>query len=791
MNHCLRRARLIACLLIPAWAALCSLAAAQAPTVNQLWPRAVRPGGTHELVFLGANLAKPTRWWTNGPLRFEPAEAGADKQNSAERTGVRVVVTDEAMPGVYAVRMATVQGLSNLQLIVVDDLPTLAAGNSHQAPDRALPVEAPVAVEGLCAAGQYEYVKFHAQAGQRLSFDVFARRLGSPLDPVLRLLDATGRELAYADDDEVAGADSRLTYRFEREGDYLLELRDVRYQGSDRHFYRLRIGDFPLPAAVYPLGIPAGAASSVTGVARDGSMLPAVAVAAQPRDATQVNVPLRYTAGGAASWAGVVVGSRQEQIEWEPNDEVATAAPLTIGGAMNGRFDRAGDKDYFTFTAKKGEKVRFTGATRRLGAPTDLYLRLLDAQGKQLAESDDSGSEEGVLEYTPAADGPYILQVEELLGRGGPGFVYRIEAALAEPGFTLVVDADKLDVPQGGVFKVKVTAVRRDFTQPITLALEGISGATLSGETIATGKLITTLTGTLPASYTPGTLLSMRVVGEGTDGKKKFRAVASNLPELRKSLSGLPWPPASLDGLTLVSVGAPMVDFFKLAASKPVVVFPQYAGKATLTVKVERLNKFDGPVTLAFPNLPAGFAAGKAVTIDKGKNELAVELTGPATASVREQELQVVGSGEFQNQPRSATLSGVKLRVAPPIEIDPAQATVSVPSGGKLLLTLTLVRNIDAKTPVELSVAGLPAGVTLAAPLKLEGDKPVAKAELLAQASAARGSATALLRATTTIEGRKVTFDVGTIALDVMAPANDKPANNKPAAETPVAQTQP
>jgi hypothetical protein len=58
--------------------------------------------------------------------------------------------------------------------------------------------------------------------------------------------------LVLADDDPSFGADSRFSWVAPAEGEYVLELRDTQFRAGGR--YRVRIGDFPLVSAAYPLG---------------------------------------------------------------------------------------------------------------------------------------------------------------------------------------------------------------------------------------------------------------------------------------------------------------------------------------------------------------------------------------------------------------------------------------------------------------------------------------------------------------------------------------------------------
>ncbi len=91
---------------------------------------------------------------------------------------------------------------------------------------------------------------FYAKAGEKLVLEVFARRLGSPLDSVLELCDSSGKVLATADDFEDLScglvthhADSRLEFTPEKSGLYKVRIADSRGEGSASHAYRLSIAE--------------------------------------------------------------------------------------------------------------------------------------------------------------------------------------------------------------------------------------------------------------------------------------------------------------------------------------------------------------------------------------------------------------------------------------------------------------------------------------------------------------------------------------------------------------------
>ena len=87
--------------------------------------------------------------------------------------------------------------LSNSLPFQLDDLPEVVCSESP-APQR---IAVPAIVNGrITRAGQEDVLTFHAAAREELVFEVFARRLDSPLDSVLTLTDAKGNRLAQNDD---------------------------------------------------------------------------------------------------------------------------------------------------------------------------------------------------------------------------------------------------------------------------------------------------------------------------------------------------------------------------------------------------------------------------------------------------------------------------------------------------------------------------------------------------------------------------------------------------------------
>jgi hypothetical protein len=120
--------------------------------------------------------------------------------------------------------------------------------------------------------GDWDVFRFEGRADDEVVAEVYARRLDSPLDSVLKLTDANGQKLIANDDHEDKGnglvthhADSLLRTTLPVNGTYYLHIGDAQYKGGAAYGYRLRISspqpDFEL--RVIPSSINARAGANV------------------------------------------------------------------------------------------------------------------------------------------------------------------------------------------------------------------------------------------------------------------------------------------------------------------------------------------------------------------------------------------------------------------------------------------------------------------------------------------------------------------------------------------------
>jgi hypothetical protein len=218
------------------------MAIGELPFVTGIFPLGGKLGEKTSIALTGWNLPEKSLWHTN-------AEIGI-----ASLTGTFF----NAIP------------------FAVDNLPECRSQKPNDSPETAQPVTLPVIVNGrIDSPGDEDVFRFAGSAGEQIVAEVYASRLDSPLDSVLALTDAAGKQLAFNDDfdDQGSGlethhADSYLTATLPADGNYFLRIGDSQRHGGPDYAYRLRISapqpDFALRVTPSGLNIRGGLSVPVT-----------------------------------------------------------------------------------------------------------------------------------------------------------------------------------------------------------------------------------------------------------------------------------------------------------------------------------------------------------------------------------------------------------------------------------------------------------------------------------------------------------------------------------------------
>lgn len=477
-----------------------------------------------------------------------------------ETVTVEVCVAADAAPGPRDLRLRGRAGLTPPLVFVVGDLPELSfspvsattirsepgsAKAVAQALSDTLNVTPPVVVNGQILAGESDRIRFAGKKGARLIVAVHARALIPYLadavpgwfQAIASLCDAKGREIAFADDFRFQ-PDPVLAFRLPEDGDYTLIVRDALYRGREDFVYRVALGELPFVSGVFPLG---GRPGAETDFVLNGWNLPAASRRARlpespgfyPLDLGRCRAATGEVEAEVDDWPSVA--------EIEAGDGAKAAAqPVEPPVVIDGRIERAGDVDEFSFPASAGKPLVLEVTARRLRSPLDGILQVLGPDGKTVASNDDCDDKADGLSthhadprvaFTPAVDGVYRARLADTQGRGGHDYGYRLHVGPPRPDFALRVVPSSMNLRRGGSAKATVYALRRDgFAGAIALSLQDAPpGWRVSPAEIPAGAEKTELTISLGPRVEPGVVkLALEGAATAEGGSLRRRAVPAD-----------------------------------------------------------------------------------------------------------------------------------------------------------------------------------------------------------------------------------------------------------------------
>src|SRR5579864_3631153 len=516
-----------------------SSAWANPPEIKGTTPYGAQRGVATEVTVNGTNLAGHPQLLAPFAVAVDPAAAS---NTDAANWKLKLTVSGEVPIGVYPIRVKTDEGLSNPMLFSVGQLPQVTEKEENSTFETAQEIPALVVVEGQCAGNDVDFFKFSGKKGQRIVVDAQCARIGSGVDPTIRLTTAARAFVASADDSPGLLTDARLTAVLPEDTDYVIEFSDSRYQGGERPIYRLVVGPVPVAEEIFPIG---GRKGETVGLELRGGTLPERQVAAATLlpapDGDLARVRVSNHALGLAgpcdpvleleSAAPLVLSNLPELRE--PAD--ASAPPLKAAPpvVLNGRIDPPGDEDRFVLSVSPGQKLRMRVLAAELDSALDGQLQVLGAKDAVLATADDTNlppiiaskkgnkktdaiiSPDPSLDFTvPPGLNELTVVIRDLEGRGGTGFPYRLTIEPIVPSFDLTLDEAQVSVPKGGTVAVDATVTRKGYNGPITLTvLDPPKGLSVRSGKMADGQTTGVLTVSASADADFGAV-DLQVVGQ-------------------------------------------------------------------------------------------------------------------------------------------------------------------------------------------------------------------------------------------------------------------------------------
>ena len=152
-------------------------AAAAPPQITKLSVSTLQVGGTTTLIIDGTDLEPNPRIILPVPIAEQKVKTGG----TAKKLQIELKLADNVPSGVYQLRLANDQGISSPINVELDAMP--------QQPFAAQVAKLPACLQGTLAGSATLSTTVAGKKGQRLVIEVEARRLGSAIEPVIRLLD--------------------------------------------------------------------------------------------------------------------------------------------------------------------------------------------------------------------------------------------------------------------------------------------------------------------------------------------------------------------------------------------------------------------------------------------------------------------------------------------------------------------------------------------------------------------------------------------------------------------------
>jgi hypothetical protein len=787
--------------------------------------------GTHALLFSPPGItaeplggAAPIPASPRQPQR--PRRRPGARPTSAAR--FRVTIPDGLAVGCYDVRVVSRHGVSNPRAFVVGDLVECAEKEPNNDVGQAQRVPLNCTVNGLISnPTDVDYFVFAGKKGQRVVLSCLASTIDSLLHPEVELYDADGKLLG--ENRQYADADALLDCTLPADGDYSVRLCNYTYmRGGPQYYYRLSISTAPWIDAVFPPVVEPGKPNRLTVYGRnlpggrldadavvDGRILEKLTVTVEPPRSAAARHRLSYSgrigpaaaaldgfeyrlhnSAGTSNPFPLTYATAPVVLDGPDHDQADHAQHVPVPCEIAGCIEKRGDRDWYAFTARRGQVYSIEVFGDRLGFPGDLYFLVRNARTKQLlGEFDDNqevlsqakfftrSEDPPRYRFVAPADGTYQLMVSsrDAGSQFGPRSLYRVRVTPEQPDFHLIVMPPSATIPEGCVLRqggnqyYDVFVWRQDgWNGPVELAVEGLPrGVRCPPQVIGPGlkqaalvlqasKDVEEWTGEIRVTG-KAVIRGETVVREARPATLTYAAFPPGFPALSR-----------LDRSLVLAVRGQAP--FRLTAAADSVAVVQ-GGKGTVTVRLDRLwPDFKGPLQVLPAGTPPTFTLPPGVLVNGnrpfnmsgGKGTATLNVDVRVNAAPGTYNLVLVGQGQvpFAADPKAKNKQNVN--VTQPST--PVRLTVLPRQLARLSLSGTPSLRAGKQTTVLVRIARLYdfAGdfkVRLVLPPQLHGieggevvipaGKNEARLQVRAAPDAAPGSRSGVIvRATAMFEGK-------------------------------------
>ena len=591
------------------------------PRLNLILPRGVQRGTEITLRFSGQRLdgAEEIFLYDDGITVLEI------KTIDAANLDVRVKIDADCRLGEHVAQVRTSQGISDYRSFYVGPFAEVLEVEPNNQFTAAQLLEGDSTVNGTITAEDVDIFKVAALAGQRLSVEIEAMRLGYWFDSFIAVVNSENFEVAISDDSDFNRQDGLISIKIPTDGDYFVVVREASYGGDSNCRYRLHIGEFPRPTIVFPagakpdseielkfIGDPLGPITKKTMVSLTSGI--------------RSGLPFENDDGVAPSPLALLLSDLENTMETEPNNNwKQSGEPMSLPRAFNGVIGESGDLDHFAFQANKGDVFDVECFARRVKSGLDPVINILNAKGRNVVSNDDARRPDCYLRFTAPEKSTYMLRVRDHLGRGRPDFVYRVQIDRVKPKVEITIPRvdrfsqlrQQICVPQGNRFATVFNATKTDFAGELEIVAENLP----AGIKMTAPKMVANLN-SVPVLFEAdvdaeqsGNLAQFvaKPTDEKLDVTGRFRLQADfSLGQPNNAT----YHPCVVEKLACaVTQKIP----FAIKIKQPAVPLVRN-GSMRLQIDVQRDKGFDQPITVQFPFRPPGLGTKPQIQIKKGES---------------------------------------------------------------------------------------------------------------------------------------------------------------------------
>ncbi|MFO0936543.1 MAG: hypothetical protein U0798_08540 [Gemmataceae bacterium] len=463
-----------------------------------VWPAGARAGESVDVRFGGSDWTPDIQFFLSdsriklekrGPISDvlvpEPPYwfgiRGLDRDPCLPReVPVRLSIPAQVPPGPIRWRVANANGAAKGGLFWISRGREVIENESREGPQAI--GELPVTLNGrIRRKDEVDRYSFVATSNGLVTAALDVKRLGNDWTSVIQV---SCEGTAIAEVADTSGVDPAVTFPVQSGKTYIISVREIDHRGYRNFTYRLSLATGPRVVAAIPASLKRGERRSVemigegleSGTAKRERKVVEVDV---PRDAKEwFDVPVK-TAHGNTTFT-MPVSDEIERI-------AADGAALPVPCAVTGRFETRGQREFYKFQGKEGERWDIAIHAKELGSPVKSTLVVISPDGKNLAvKIDSNGVEDPSATVTIPRDGECRILLGNLSDQTSRlDATYRLTVRRPANRFSLTIPATA-SVPIGGASPFNIQVVREgDFKGPITLSIKGLPpGVTTASELV-------------------------------------------------------------------------------------------------------------------------------------------------------------------------------------------------------------------------------------------------------------------------------------------------------------------